>query len=177
VAGREEPVAAKPKQDKPVAARLLAPLERDDPDVLPGITKAPVAAVGRAELGLLPGDVPEALVGVAQLQVPKARKGPVTVETPQPRPNLALPPPETGAFVQLASLHSLDDARYEWRRLTRRFSDLLSGHTPVIVQADALGQTYWCLRTFGFTDLEVATAMCSAAHEASGLRCWARGAS
>src|SRR5262249_21779965 len=38
VAGGEEPVAAKPKQDKPVAARLLT---RDDLDVLPGITKAP----------------------------------------------------------------------------------------------------------------------------------------
>jgi Flp pilus assembly protein TadD len=177
VAGREEAVAAKPKQDKPVAARLLTPSERDDPDVLSGITKAPVAAVGRANLGPLPSDTPEALVGMAQLQVPKARKGPVTADAPQPNSKLALPAPETGAFVQLASLHSLDDARYEWQRLTRRFSDLLSGHTPVIVQADALGQTYWCLRTFGFTDLDGATAMCSAAHEASGLRCWARVAS
>lgn len=175
VAAREKPVAAKPKQDKPAATLLLTPSERDDPEVLQGITKAPVTAVGWADLGLLPGDIPEDLVGVAQLQVPKPRKGPMTADAPQPSPKLASPPtPETGAFVQLASLHSLDEARYEWRRLTRRFSDLLSGHTPVIVQADALGQTYWCLRTFGFTDLDGATAMCSAAHEASGLRCWAR---
>jgi hypothetical protein len=177
VAVREEPVAAKPKQDKPAAARLLTPSEPDDPDVQLGISKAPVTAVGRAELGLLPGDIPEALVGVAQLPLPKPRKGPVTADTQQPSSKLASPTPEAGAFVQLASLHSLDDAWYEWRRLTKRFSDLLTGHTPVIVQADALGQTYWCLRTFGFTDLEGATAMCSAAHEASGLRCWARVAS
>ncbi len=177
MAGREEPVAAKPKQDKPVAARLLTPIERDDPDVLPGIAKAPVAAVGHVDLESPGGDTPDALVGMAPLRVSKSSKDPVAVDSPQPSSKLAFPAPETGAFVQLASLHSLDDARYEWRRLTRRFSDLLSGHTPVIVQADALGQTYWCLRTFGFTDLEGATAMCSAAREASGLRCWARVAS
>ena len=85
--------------------------------------------------------------------------------------------PETGAFVQLASLHSLDAAWYEWKRLSRRLPELLGGHTPVIVQADALGQSYWCLRTFGFTDLAGATAMCSEAHGSSGLRCWARVAS
>ncbi len=175
MAAREEPAAVKPKQDKPVTVR--PPLERDDPDVLQGITTAPATAVGRADLGLLPGDTPEDLIGLAQLQVPKPRKGPTTADAPQPRPKLASPTSETGAFVQLASLHSLDDALYEWRRLTRRFSDLLSGHTPVILQADALGQTYWCLRTFGFTDLDGAMAMCSAAHEASGLRCWARVAS
>jgi hypothetical protein len=84
---------------------------------------------------------------------------------------------DTGAFVQLASLQSLDDAMYEWRRLSKLFPALLGGHTPVIVQADALGQAYWCLRTFGFDDLAGATAMCSEAHGSSGLRCWARAAS
>jgi hypothetical protein len=44
------------------------------------------------------------------------------------------------------------------------------------VQADALGETYWCLRTFGFVDLAAATAMCSEARGASSLRCWARAA-
>ena len=82
-----------------------------------------------------------------------------------------------GAYVQLASLRSLKAAWFEWRRLVRRLPELLGGHTPVIVQADALGETYWCLRTFGFVDLSAATAMCSEARGASSLRCWARAAS
>jgi Flp pilus assembly protein TadD len=176
VASREEPVAIRPKQDKPVAARSLAPPERDDPGELPIISKAPLAAVGHTELSL-PGATPEALVGLAPLRMKTAGKGQASADVTLPNPELAEPAPESGAFVQLASLHSLDDARYEWRRLSRHFPELLGGHTPVIVQADALGQTYWCLRTFGFADLAEATAMCSAAHGSSGLRCWARVAS
>jgi hypothetical protein len=85
--------------------------------------------------------------------------------------------PEGAAFVQLASLYSAQAASYEWRRLNRRMPDLLSGHEPTITRANAHGQTYWCLRTFGFGSLAGAKAMCSRMLGASGLRCWARAAS
>jgi Flp pilus assembly protein TadD len=85
--------------------------------------------------------------------------------------------PERAAYVQLASLYSAEDAQFEWRRLNRRMPDLLSGYVPTIAQADAHGQTFWCLRTFGFPSLAEATALCSRILGASGLRCWARAAS
>jgi Tfp pilus assembly protein PilF len=81
---------------------------------------------------------------------------------------------EGAAYVQLATLHSQEDAWYEWRRLNRRMPDLLQGRTATIVQANAHGQTYWCLRTSGFASLGEAVGMCSQAQGASGLRCWAR---
>ena len=52
--------------------------------------------------------------------------------------------------------------------------DLLSGREPTITRADAHGQTYWCLRTFGFESLAEAKTMCLRMLGASGLRCWAR---
>jgi Flp pilus assembly protein TadD len=85
--------------------------------------------------------------------------------------------PERTAFVQLASLYSAEDAAYEWRRLSRRMPDVLSGREPTVTPAVAHGQTYWCLRTFGFPSLADAQAMCLRMLGASGLRCWARPAS
>ena len=163
VASREEPIPA-----KQAAARLSAQPPRNDPDAPIDIATAPVAAVGRTNLR----SIPEAIVAMAPVRVTKSAKE--ALDTDAPRPTPAEAAPETGAFVQLASLRSLEDARYEWRRLSRRLPDLLGHHMPVIVQANALGQTYWCLRTFGFADLTDATEMCAAAHGASGLRCWAR---
>jgi Flp pilus assembly protein TadD len=173
VASREEPVAVAPKQDKPVATRSPAQPARSDPDASIEIAKAPVATVGRADLR----PVPEDIVAMAPVRVTKSDKNAAATDASRPKPEPAEAAPETGAFVQLASLHSLDDARYEWRRLSRRLPDLLGHHMPVIVQATALGQTYWCLRTFGFADLADATETCATAHGASGLRCWARVAS
>jgi len=169
VVAREGPIAVESRQE-PVATRSPALAERDDQNAPLKIASAPVAAIGRA-------DLPEAIVAMAPVRVRKIHGDTAAADTPGPAPEPAERAPETGAFVQLASLHSLDDARYEWRRLSWRLPDLLGHHTPVIVQADALGQTYWCLRTFGFADVADATAMCAAAHGASGLRCWARAAS
>lgn len=181
VANREAPVAVKPKQDRPTmelaVATRPAPLPQpDEPPALP-VLAAPMAAVAHANLAPLPDAAPEALVDAAALPEPAPPVQPTAADPSPTRPAPAEPMPETGAFVQLASLHSLDAAWYEWKRLSRRLPELLGGHTPVIVQADALGQSYWCLRTFGFTDLAGATAMCSEAHGSSGLRCWARVAS
>jgi Flp pilus assembly protein TadD len=181
VANHEAPAAVEPKQDRPTkdlaVATRPAPLPQpDEPPALPVLT-APVAAVAHANLAPLLHAAPEALVDAAALPAPAPAVQPAAADPSPTKPAPAEPTPETGAFVQLASVHSLDAAQYEWKRLSRRLPELLGGHTPVIVQADALGQSYWCLRTFGFTDLAGATAMCSEAHGSSGLRCWARVAS
>jgi Flp pilus assembly protein TadD len=181
VASREAPVAVKPKQDRltkdlAIAARPEPPSQPDEPSPLPVLT-APVAAVAHANLSPLPHAAPEALVDTAALSAPAPAVQPAASDASPAMQAPAEPTPEAGAFVQLASVHSLDAAWYEWKRLSRRLPELLGGHTPVIVHADALGQSYWCLRTFGFTDLAGATAMCSEAHGSSGLRCWARVAS
>jgi Flp pilus assembly protein TadD len=181
VANHEAPATVKPKQDRPtkdlaVATRPALPPQPDEPPALPVLT-APVAAVAHANLAPLLHAAPEALVDAAALPAPAPAVQPAAADPSPTKPAPAEPTPETGAFVQLASVHSLDAAQYEWKRLSRRLPELLGGHTPVIVQADALGQSYWCLRTFGFTDLAGATAMCSEAHGSSGLRCWARVAS
>jgi len=181
VASREAPVAVKPKQDRPpkelsVSTRPAPLPQPDEPSSLPVLT-VPVAAVAHANLAPLPLAAPEAMVDTAALPAPATPVQPVAADVSPAKPAPAERTAETGAFVQLASVHSLDAAWYEWKRLSRRLPELLDGHTPVIVQADALGQSYWCLRTFGFTDLAGATAMCSEAHGSSGLRCWARVAS
>jgi hypothetical protein len=175
------PVAIRPKQDRPTKDPAVAtrPAPLPQPDALstwPDLTAA-VVAVSHAHLGAPLHATPEALVDATALPALATVVQPAAVDAPPAEEAPANLAPETGAFVQLASLHSLDDAWYEWKRLSRRLPELLGSHTPVIVQADALGQSYWCLRTFGFTDLAGATAMCSEAHGSTGLRCWARMAS
>ena len=137
------------------------------------VLSLPIVAVARAPRVPVSQAVPEALVDTAAVPAPTPVTKPAAATSPA-QPAVAKSTSEKGAYVQLASLHSLDDAWYEWRRLTRRLPELLGSHAPVIVQADALGETYWCLRTFGFDDLAAASALCSEAHGASGLRCWAR---
>jgi Flp pilus assembly protein TadD len=172
------------------------------PDMLsvpPTILIAPVVAVARESLLASPDVVrPAPLVTTdgraSQLDVSSApTKTPAVSGTPavsagsgglnmlallaKPAvPNQSLMP-EQAAYVQLASLHSAEDAAYEWRRLSRRMPDLLSGREATVTRADAHGQTYWCLRTFGFPSMADAKAMCLRMLGASGLRCWARSAS
>jgi Flp pilus assembly protein TadD len=181
-ASHEASAAAGPRQARQVRELAAAPppAPQPDPPSIPlAIAPAPVVAVTRTGLVSSPDTAPEALVDTAALRPPPpaiTRPAPAVTASPLRRVP-ASSSPEKGAFVQLASLHSLDDAWYEWRRLNRRFPELLDGHAPVIIQAGALGETYWCLRTFGFADLAEANAMCASAHGASGLRCWARSAS
>ncbi len=180
-ANRETLAAVTPRQERPpgnlsVAAHPPAPPRRDAPSsIASSLAPAPVA-VARANLAPTSDAVPESLVGA--LAIPALAS---VAERPEDA-SLAMPEPagttlDMGVYVQLASLRSFKAAWFEWRRLVRRLPELLGGHEPVIVQADALGETYWCLRTFGFADLAAATAMCSEVRGASSLRCWARAAS
>jgi Flp pilus assembly protein TadD len=178
-AEREARGAVAPEQAAPVVASRSATspeLRRPEArlaEVPPDVARAPIAVVARASLAPLPDAAREAIAATAPLHAPHGEED-AAGSDPMPAAQAL----DTGAYVQLASVHSLDDARYEWRRLSRRFPDLLGDHSPVIVRTDASsGQTYWCLRTFGFADLADATGMCAAAHSASSLRCFARVAS
>jgi Flp pilus assembly protein TadD len=181
LATRETLAVVTPRQERPLgnlslAARPPAAPRRDAPSSVPASAARAPVAVARANLAPNSDAVPEALVGAVAIPAltPLAERA----EDASPgKPQPAGATPGMGFYVQLASLHSLKDAWFEWRRLVRLLPELLGGHAPVIVQADALGETYWCLRTFGFVDLAAATAMCSEARGASSLRCWARAAS
>lgn len=76
-----------------------------------------------------------------------------------------------GPYVQLASVLSESDAAFEWDRLDKRFSDLLSAHDPTITIADVYGRTYWRLRTFGFAYMAEAKDLCARLMHA-GLHCF-----
>ncbi len=178
-ANRETLAAVTPRQERPpgnlsVATHPPAPPRRDAPlSIASSVAPAPVAAVARANLAPTSDAVPDSLVGAVAFPALTSLAEPASIAKPQPAGTTL----DMGAYVQLASLRSFKAAWFEWRRLVRRLPDLLGGHEPVIVQADARGETYWCLRTFGFVDLAAATAMCSEARGASSLRCWARAAS
>ncbi len=166
----------RPVGDLAVAAPESAPPAPHMMSVPSSILSVPVVAVARATRVPLSQATPDALVDAVAIPVLASVAKPLAYTSP-PQRVIAQSTTETAAYVQLASLHSVEDAWFEWHRLVRRLPELLGGHTPVIVQADALGETYWCLRTFGFADLAAATAMCSEARGASSLRCWARAAS
>ena len=180
LANRETLAAVTPMQrpagNLAVATHPPGPPRRDAPSsIASSVAPAPVA-VARANLAPISDAVPESLVGA--LAFPAL----TSVTEPAEDASSAKPAPagatlDMGVYVQLASLRSFKAAWFEWRRLVRRLPELLGEHEPVIVQADARGETYWCLRTFGFVDLAAATAMCSEARGASSLRCWARAAS
>ncbi len=71
--------------------------------------------------------------------------------------------------VQLASLRSPAAARKEWRRLLRRYPDILQGRTPSIVRAqlDELG-VFYRLRIAGFRHKSAAQMTCHSIVERGG---------
>lgn len=104
---------------------------------------------------------------------PTAQPAPVDTSRPAPRtaeakatPTRAerpAPPPAakaSGAMVQLAALESEDGAKSEWKRLERRYHELLGGRTPTFTRTEHAGRTYWRVRTGGFADVAEAVRFC-----------------
>jgi Flp pilus assembly protein TadD len=104
-------------------------------------------------------------IAVPQAQYAAARPAPSVIPPEVPQ-TLARAP-----FVQLGSLLSEPDARFEWSRLSRRLADALDGREPAITPAEVHGRTYWRLRAFGFADLQDAKDMCADLRDA-GWDCW-----
>lgn len=191
-------VAAAPKP--PAAPAIVAPAPAqpatasaapDESAFLPpeALRPAPLVAVARSELPAVVATAPPAIAmqdAVAPMPAPiLPAAAPVQ---PHAAPSVKLTKTaaiadarvfssaraassNTEAFVQLGSLNSEADARFEWERLTKLTSSLLTGHEPIVTQAEVRGRTYWRLRTFGFASADAATELCGQL-KAMAQRCW-----
>lgn len=65
-------------------------------------------------------------------------------------------------LVQLGAYDTPEDARAAWDGLAARFAGLMQGKSPVVVEAQAGGRSFWRLRALGFDDLSAARRFCAA---------------
>jgi cell division septation protein DedD len=83
---------------------------------------------------------------------------PAPVQAPAAQP--AAPASGHAGAVQLAALTTEPAARAEWQMLQHRMPDLLTGRKPEFSSIQRGGQTFWRVRTAGFTDSARARAFC-----------------
>lgn len=145
----EKPVAAKPAPAKPAAAQeppksVAALIQQANSEPKPATAKAapgkPVAAPAPATTA---NGAPRQLAAPAQTAA-------------------ATPAASGGSYVlQIGSYKSQADAEAAWKSYRAKHAALLSGYSDNIQQAD-LGEkgTWYRLRIGGFSDKEVATALC-----------------
>ncbi len=118
-------------------------------------------------------------VATIQPVAPPASPGNAAAPSPvhvQPAPNVvaehASGSPGRLPYVQVASLDSQQAAQAKWQQLQAQMPDLLGGRSPVIVQAEVDGRTFWRLRTDGFATFSAANEFCGRL-QAAGSGCWA----
>jgi len=147
-----KPVAAAPAPPKPAPAKPAEPPK----SVAALIQQAnSVPAPKPAAKVPSPAAKPAATPGVAT-GAPRSLGTQMAAATP-PAPAVA-----SGAYVlQIGSYKSQADAEAAWKSYKSRHASLLSGYSNNIQQAD-LGEkgTWYRLRIGGFSDKEVATALC-----------------
>ncbi len=142
-------VAMAPPPENPAPQALKAE-EKTTPTPLPS---SPAAASSSAPTAVLEASRPVPRVTEAE---PKATPAAVAAR-PAPPPATQKP---AGAMVQLAALESEDGARAEWKRLERRYHDLLDGRTPTFSRTERAGKTYWRVRVGGFAEVVDAIRFC-----------------
>ncbi len=99
--------------------------------------------------------------GITPKAAPPAAAAPAPVAAP-PSPAKASPPAATGTTqVQLAATVDQAGAKAEWSKLEVKMPGLLTGQTPIFMQAVVDGQTIWRLRLGGFADVPAARAFCA----------------
>lgn len=137
-------------------------------------TASTQAASTQAAAAAPPAQIAQAAPGTALAVPPKPVAPPRTPTAPRAA---ALPPASAapaqspgGAAVQLAALTSEAGAQQEWQRLARKAPELFNGRRPVTSTFVKNGQTYWRLRTAGFTSATDASAFCAQV-KAKGLGC------
>lgn len=155
----EAPVAS---TDDAVAMALAEALGQDvaalEPmeDTAPAAEPAPVVASGE---------------GVARSPRPMARPSGAMVASDVTEVSASLPvgseiDPATLAagtrLVQLGAFDSPELARGEWRKLSGRFGDLMTGKSVVIQAAQSGGRTFYRLRAYGFGGEDDARRFCAA---------------
>jgi len=72
-------------------------------------------------------------------------------------------PAAHGTDVQLGAVDSEAAAQQEWARLSRKAPELLASRRPAFSPAERGGQTFWRLRTGGFSSVAEATTFCERA--------------
>jgi len=154
VAGTTVPVAAVPVAAVPVAASVAtAPA---------AVMSAPVTvAPAKAAPVILARAMPIMAESVAG--APLADAG-VTAENHADAPAAT----DNQAVVQLAALPSEDAAHAAWDLLSRRMPDLLNGRQPLFSRVERDGQTFWRVRTAGFSDLADARGFCTRVRTTGG---------
>ncbi|TAK98789.1 MAG: SPOR domain-containing protein [Rhodospirillaceae bacterium] len=134
---------------------------------------APAAAAPAAHQPAPDPASPMLLVPVADSAAPSPPASETTIAqatAPAPAspavaaPPAAQPPPATGGVsIQLASARSADAAMGEWKRINGKNSDLLTGLTPSVVQAEVPDKgTYFRLRAGPLADKPAAESLCGA---------------
>ena len=179
VAGANDSILSGESDDK---VAMAPPPEAPAPQALKAGEKPPQAVAPPRSAAPLPA-APESPMPVpvtAPTVQPTPQPTPQPTARPAPRAVTALPPPTplmpaasppqtapavargSGALVQLAAVESEseDAARAEWKRLARRYRDLLEGRTPSFSRTEHGGKVFWRVRTGGFSDVEEAVKFC-----------------
>jgi cell division protein FtsN len=150
-----KPVAAAKPAAQPAPKSVASLIRQADKPAPPPAMKQSVppakAAAAPAPVGGLATGAPRQLASAAPA-------------TPAPAPAAAKPaaPAAGGAYVlQIGAYKSQAEAEAAWKTYKARHAALLSGYSPDVKQAD-LGEkgTWYRLRVAGFSDREVASALC-----------------
>ena len=156
------PPVAEP-QHRHLAVRHASEEARPNPRPRSSAAIASAEAARRAER--LAGHRHLPLIAQATTEEPAVQSAPLQASPPAagPAPAAAQPAPERHGrrmMVQFAASNSGEAALHEWERLTRKYPDMFSGHTPNITKTVHEGRTYWRIRTGGFADRAQASAFC-----------------
>ncbi|MBU6448157.1 MAG: SPOR domain-containing protein [Rhodospirillales bacterium] len=143
-----------------VPAQVVAPVPvNNDPDA---------AYTGPSPI---PGAVSSSTPGpVAPPPVPSTSAHP-----PGPTASIAAPVPASSSVVgsiavQLGALNSSDEAKDQWNKMSTAAPTLFQGKSPDIREAEVKGQTYYRLRTNGFSSNVDAARFCGEV-SAAGYAC------
>lgn len=163
----EEALPVTPAPKAPAVVKLVEkPAEK--PVAVPTPAAAPVAAPK------------EKSYAAPQMVNEKKATEPKVAETkPAPKAKAvaekpAAKPAAGGAYmVQLGAFKSESEAQANWKKISGKYSDVLSGNA-IIVKADVNGGTFYRLRANGFNSAEAAKAAC-AKLTAKGQACFPAG--
>ncbi len=166
-------------EDSPGAVEADADIEmaasqpvRPEPEIDPIQAVLEAVVLDAPSSMIIPASVP----GVVRSERPRmrpagARMRPAPVETPVLATAIDAAAISVGAhLIQLGAYDSDAVAQSEWARLSGRFSDYLSGRSPVVQEAERAGRTFYRLRVAGFEDMSDARRLCSAL-KAAGTDC------
>ena len=149
-----QPVDAKPAAGtaiKPVVAEQVSMHDEDGGPTF--VNESPVAEVKSTVTKTT--SKKEAVKAEVKKEVAKPV---VKKETAKPAEKKAVA--SSGSYqVQLGAFKSEDEAHAQWKKLTGKYSNVLTG-SPVVVKADLPNGTFYRLRTGGFASADAAKAAC-----------------